>query len=178
MLPPAAYILFNQLNEQGIAPTAKTLIYDASGIADYPDFWQNVSDAAKGMLVFGLFHPKMQLPELGKKVAAAYTAKTKNEPNRLLFQAADSVFLIAEAIKAANSTEPAAMIKALEGLKWTGTRGEIAFSTEKSGYKYHQWLDVPYVTYQITAVKQPVADAKLVQEAGQAIDVSKIERPK
>jgi branched-chain amino acid transport system substrate-binding protein len=70
------------------------------------------------------------------------------------------------------------MIKALEGLKWTGTRGEIAFSTEKSGYKYHQWLDVPYVTYQITAVKQPVADAKLVQEAGQAIDVSKIERPK
>src|SRR5215218_367765 len=60
MLPPAAYILINQLNEQGIAPTAKTLIYDASGIADYPDFWQNVTDAAKGMLVFGLYHPKMQ----------------------------------------------------------------------------------------------------------------------
>ncbi len=178
MLPPAAYILFNQLNEQGIAPTAKTLIYDASGIADYPDFWQNVSDAAKGMLVFGLFHPKMQLPDLGKQVAAAYTAKTKNEPNRLLFQAADSVFLIAEAIKTANSIEPEAMIKALEGIKWTGTRGPITFSTEKSGYKYHQWLDVPYVTFQITAVKQPVADAKLVQEAGQVLDVSKIERPK
>ena len=178
MLPPAAYILLNQLNEQGIAPTSKTLIYDASGIADYPDFWQNVGDAAKNMLVFGLYHPKMQLPELGKKVAAAYTAKTKNEPNRLLFQAADSVFLIAEAIKAAKSTEPDAMIKALEGIKWTGARGEITFSTEKSGYKYHQWLDVPYVTFQFTAVKQPVADAKLVQEAGQPLDVSKIERPK
>ena len=25
MLPPAAYILMNQLNEQGIAPTAKTM---------------------------------------------------------------------------------------------------------------------------------------------------------
>ncbi len=46
------------------------------------------------MLVFGLYHPKMQLPDLGKKVAAAYTAKTKNEPNRLLFQAADSVFIV------------------------------------------------------------------------------------
>ena len=178
MLPPAAYILFNQLHEQGIAPTAKTLIYDASGIADYPDFWQNVTDAAKGMLVFGLYHPKMQLPELGKKVAEAYTAKTKNPPNRLLFQAADSVFLIAEAIKAAKSTEPDAMIKALEGIKWTGARGNITFSTEKSGYKYHQWLDVPYVTFQITAVKQPVADTKLVQEPGQALDVSKIERAK
>jgi branched-chain amino acid transport system substrate-binding protein len=178
MLPPAAYILFNQLHEQGIAPTGKTLIYDASGIADYPDFWQNVSDAAKQMLVFGLYHPKMQLPDLGKKVAAAYTAKTKNDPNRLLFQAADSVFLIAEAIKTAKGTEAGAMIKALEGIKWTGARGEIAFSTEKSGYKYHQWLDVPYVTFQITAVKQPVADTKLVQEPGQPLDVGKIERPR
>jgi len=178
MLPPAAYILINQLNEQGIAPTAKTLIYDASGIADYPDFWQNVTDGAKGMLVFGLYHPKMQLPELGKKVAQAYTAKTKNEPNRLLFQAADSVFVIAEAIKAANSTEPDAMIKALEGMKWTGARGTLTFSTEKSGYKYHQWLDVPYVTFQLTAVKQPIADSKLVQEPGQPLDVAKIERSK
>jgi branched-chain amino acid transport system substrate-binding protein len=178
MLPPAAYILFNQLNEQGIAPTAKTLIYDASGIADYPDFWQNVGDAAKDMLVFGLYHPKMQLPELGKKVAAAYTAKTRNEPNRLLFQAADSVFLIAEAIKAANSTKSDDVIKALEAIKWTGTRGSVTFSTEKSGYKYHQWLEVPYVTFQITAVKQPIADAKLVQEPGQPLNVGAIERPK
>jgi branched-chain amino acid transport system substrate-binding protein len=178
MLPPAAYILINQLTEQGIAPTAKTLIYDASGIADYPDFWQNVSEGAKNMLVFGLYHPKMQLPDLGKKVAQAYTAKTKHEPNRLLFQAADSVFLIAEAIEAANGTDPDGMIKALEGIKWTGARGDITFSTEKSGYKYHQWLDVPYVTFQITAVKQPVADTKLVQEPGQPLDVSKIERSK
>ena len=35
MLPPAPCILLNQLNEQGIAPIAKTLIIDASGIADY-----------------------------------------------------------------------------------------------------------------------------------------------
>src|SRR5262249_6208822 len=87
MLPPAAYIRLTQLDEQGVAPTAKTIVYDASGIADYPDFWQNVNDAGKGLLVFGLYHPKMALPELGKKVADAYTAKTKFQPNRLLFQA-------------------------------------------------------------------------------------------
>jgi branched-chain amino acid transport system substrate-binding protein len=178
MLPPAAYILINQLYEQGIAPSAKTWLYDASGIADYPDFWQNVTDAAKGMLVFGLYHPKMPLPDLGKKVAEAYTAKTKHEPNRLLFQAADSLFIVAEAIKAAGSTEPEAMIKAMEGLKWTGARGTLSFSTEKSGFKYHQWLDVPYVTFQITAVKQPIADTKLVQDPGQPLDLSRIEKVK
>jgi branched-chain amino acid transport system substrate-binding protein len=178
MLPPAAYILINQLYEQGIAPSAKTWLYDASGIADYPDFWQNVTDSAKGMLVFGLYHPKMPLPDLGKKVAEAYTTKTKHEPNRLLFQAADSLFIVAEAVKAAGSTDPKAMIGALEKMKWTGTRGEITFSSEKSGFKYHQWLDIPYVTFQITAVKQPIADTKLVQDPGKALDMSRIEKVK
>jgi branched-chain amino acid transport system substrate-binding protein len=178
MLPAGAYILLNQLNEQGVAPTAKTLIYDASGIADYPDFWQNVGDAAKDMLVFGLYHPKMPLPELGKKVAAAYVERTKSSPNRLLFQAADSVFLVAEAIKAAQSTKSDAMIKALEDVKWTGTRGEVTFSKEKSGFKHHQWLDIPYVTFQVTAVKQPVDDMKLVQQPGAPLDATQVERPR
>jgi branched-chain amino acid transport system substrate-binding protein len=178
LLPPGAYILLNQLNEQGVAPTAKTMIYDASGIADYPDFWQNVGDAAVNMLVFGLYHPKMALPELGKKVAADYTAKTKADPNRLLFQAADSLFLVAEAIKIAKSTKADDMIKALEGIKWSGTRGEVTFSNEKSGFKFHQWLDVPYVTFQITKVKQPVADMNLVQDPGKPLDLSRVQRTK
>jgi len=177
-MPPGAYILLNQLNEQGVAPTKKTLIYDASGIADYPDFWQNVGDAAKDMLVFGLYHPRMPLPELGKKVADAYVERTKSAPNRLLFQAADSVFLVAEAVKAAQSTKSDAMIKALEDVKWTGTRGQVTFSKEKSGFKHHQWLDIPYVTFQVTEVKQPVDDMKLVQQPDAALDAAQVERPK
>jgi branched-chain amino acid transport system substrate-binding protein len=120
----------------------------------------------------------MAAPDLGKKVADAYKAKTKNEPSRLLFQAADSLFIVAEAVKAAKSTEPDALIKALEGLKWTGTRGEVSFSQEKGGYRYHQWIDIPYVTFQVTEVKQSIADTKLVQDPGKPLDVSKIVKPK
>ena len=118
------------------------------------------------------------MTDLGKKVSDAYTAGTKHESNRLLFQAADSLFIVAEAAKAAGSTEPEAMVKAIEGLKWTGTRGELTFSTEKSGFKYHQWLDVPYVTFQITAVKQPIAHTKLVQDPRKPLDLSRIEKTK
>jgi len=177
MLPAAAYIALNQLYEQGIAPTPKTWLYDASGLADYPDFWQNVGDAAKDMVVFGLYHPKMAIPDLGKQIAAGYTAKTKSDPGRLIFQAADSVLLLVEAIRQAGSTDADAMIKTLEGIKWTGTRGTVTFSTEKSGYKYHQWLDIPYVTFQVTAVKQKMADTRLVQDPGQPLDVSRLEHP-
>jgi branched-chain amino acid transport system substrate-binding protein len=177
MLAPAAYVLINQLYEQGIAPAPGRWLFDAPDVADYPDFWQNVTDAAKSMLVFSPFHPKMTMPELGKTVAAAYKAKTGYDPGRLLFQAADSLFVVAEAIKAANSTEPDAMIKALENLKWTGTRGEITFSQEKRGYRYHQWIDVPAVTYQITALKQPIADARIIQDVDKPFDASQLVRP-
>lgn len=176
MLPPAAYILINQLYEQGIAPSPKTWLYDSPAITDYPDFWQNVSDAAKSLIAFDLFHPKMPLTELGKRVAAAYKAKSTYDPGRLAFQSADSLFSLAEAIKGANSVEPDAVIKALENLKWTGTRGEITFSKD-SGYRYHQWIDVPYVIGQITATNQSVANTKIVKDIGKPFDASLLVKP-
>jgi ABC-type branched-subunit amino acid transport system substrate-binding protein len=177
MLPPAAYILMNQLYEQGVAPSAKTWLYDGAGIGDYPDFWQNVKDAGKYMISFGLYHPQMPMPELGKKVAAEYTKRTKNEPNRLIFQAADSLLLIADAVKEAKSTDPKALIKAMQTMSFSGTRGTFQFSHEP-GYKFQQWVDIPYVNYQFTAVGQPVSKANLIQAPGQPLDIAKLQKPK
>ncbi len=177
MLPPAAYILMNQLYEQGVAPSAKTWLYDGAGIGDYPDFWQNVKDAGKYMISFGLYHPQMPMPALGKQVAAEYTKRTKNEPNRLIFQAADSLLLIADAVKQANSTDPKALIKTMQTMSFSGTRGTFQFSHEP-GYKFQQWVDIPYVNYQFTAVGQPVSKAILIQAPGQPLDVAKLQKPK
>jgi len=177
MLPPAAYILMNQLYEQGVAPSAKTWFYDGAGIADYPDFWQNVKDAGKYMVSFGLYHPAMSVPPIGKQMAAEYTKRTKGEPNRLIFQAADSLLLIAEAIKQAKSTDPKAITKALQTIKFSGVRGPLTFGKEQ-GIGYQQWVDIPYVTFQLTDVNQPVSKSNLVQEAGKALSVSKLQRAK
>jgi branched-chain amino acid transport system substrate-binding protein len=177
MLPPAAYILMNQLYEQGVAPSPKTWSYDGAGLADYPDFWQNVKEAGKDMICFGLYHPKMDAPPLGRQVAAEYTKRTKAEPNRLIFQAADSLLLIVDAIKEAKSTDPKAIEKALSSMKFTGVRGTFQFS-EKPGYTYQQWVDIPYVNYQLTAVNQPVSQSNLIQGPGQPLDVKKLQKPK
>lgn len=175
MLPPAVYILMNQLYEQGVAPSAKTWLYD-SGITDYPDFWSNVKEAGKYIISFGLYHPQMSIPKLGKDVAQAYQAKTKNEPNRLIFQAADSLLLIVEAIKQAKSTNPDAMIKALETMKFQGVRGPFQFSKE-GGVKYHQWVEIPYVNYQFTEVNQPVSKSLLIQGPGMPLATAKLVKP-
>ena len=177
MLPPAGYILMNQLYEQGIAPGPKTWLYDGTGLADYPDFWQNVKDAGKYLVSFGLYHPKMDIPPLGRQVAAEYTKRTKLEVNRLIFQAADSLLLIVDAIKEAKSTDPKAIESALQKMKFTGARGTFQFS-DKPGYTFQQWVDIPYVNYQFTAVNQKVSDANLIQGPGQPLDVKKLQKPK
>ncbi|MYN12344.1 ABC transporter substrate-binding protein [Pusillimonas sp. TS35] len=176
MLPPAAYILMNQLYEQGVAPSAKTWFYDGAGIADYPDFWQNVKEAGKYMLAFGLYHPKMPMPEMGQKVTKAYEAQYKREPNRLIFQAADSVLQLAKAIEQAKSTDSAAIIDALKAMDYTGVRGTFKFSQEP-GYKYQQWVDIPYVTYQLTEIDQPLSKTTLIQVSGEPLHADRLVKP-
>jgi len=176
MLPPPAYIVMNQLYEQGVAPTAKTWLYDSSGLADYPDFWQNVKEAGKYMLNFALYHPEMKLPRLAKEVGDAYKQRTKNEPNRLIFQAADSLLFIVDAIKQAKSTDANAVIKAMQGMKFEGTRGQFTVS-EKQGVTFQQMVDIPSVTYQITEVGQATGKTLLVEGPGVPLDVNKLKKP-
>ncbi|TAM84844.1 MAG: ABC transporter substrate-binding protein [Candidimonas sp.] len=173
MLAPAAYILMNQLYDNNVAPTSKTWFYDAAGDTDNIDFWQNVHQAAVGMIGFGLYDPRMPMPELGKQVAAQYQKEFKRPPDRLLFQAADSLIVIAQAIEHAKSTDSAKMIHAMETMEFHGTRGAFKFS-DKPGYTYHQWIDIPYVTYQITALNQPIADTSLVQLPDKPLQVDKL----
>ncbi len=176
LLPPAAYIFMNQLYEQGVAPSATTALYDGAGIADYPDFWDNVREAGRYLIAFGLYHPAMDLPPLGEQVRAAYEERHGGEANRLIFQAADSLFLIAEAIKTAGSTEPEAMMAALRDMEYTGTRGTIVFSQEP-GFSFQQWVDIPFVTYQLTELNQAISDAPLIQAPGMELDVSRLMKP-
>ncbi|MFL5444797.1 MAG: ABC transporter substrate-binding protein [Myxococcales bacterium] len=177
MLPPAAYIVMNQLYEQGVAPTAKTWLYDGAGLGDYPDFWQNVKEAGKNLIEFGLYHPDMGVPKLGKEVGDTYQKKTGHEPNRLIFQAADSLLLVVDAIKNAKSTAPDAMIKAMESMTFSGVRGTFKFSQEP-GVGYQQWVDIPYVTYQFTEVGQPVSKTTLVQGPNVALAIDKLKKAK
>jgi branched-chain amino acid transport system substrate-binding protein len=176
MLPPAAYLAMNQIYEQGVAPSPKTILYDGSGLADYPDFWQNVKEGGKYMLSFALYHPKMTQTKPALDIAAEYKKRTGGEVNRLVLQAADSLELVIQGIKAANSTEPDKLIKAMQTMKFESIRSISNFST-KPGYSFQQWLDIPYVNYELTAEKQPIAQTVLIQAPGQKFDPSKIVRP-
>lgn len=176
MLPPAAYLVMNQLYEQGVAPSAKTIMYDGGGLVDYPDFWQNVKEAGKYLMSFALYHPQMKQTKEALDISAEYKKRTKSDVNRLVLQAADSLYLVTEGIKNAKSTDSAKLIKAMQTMKFNSIRGISNFSMEP-GYKYQQWLDIPYVNYQVTAERQPITETNLIQAPGAAFNAAKIARP-
>jgi branched-chain amino acid transport system substrate-binding protein len=176
MLPPAAYLVMNQIYEQGVAPSPKTILYDGSGLADYPDFWQNVKEGGKYMLSFALYHPQMKQTKMALDIAAEYKKRTGGEVNRLVLQAADSLELVLQGIKAAKSTDSDKLIKAMQTMKFDSIRGISNFST-KPGYSFQQWLEIPFVNYEMTAEKQPVGQTVLIQAPGQKFDPAKIVRP-
>jgi branched-chain amino acid transport system substrate-binding protein len=176
MLPPAAYLLMNQVYEQGVAPSPKTILYDGGGLADYPDFWQNVKESGKYLLSFALYHPQMKQTKLATDIAAEYKKRTGSDVNRLVLQAADSLELVLQGIQAAKSTEPDKLVKAMQTMKFDSLRGISDFST-KPGYGFQQWLEIPFVNYELTAEKQPVGQTVLIQAPGQSFDPSRIVRP-
>ena len=177
MLPPAAYIALNQLYEQGVAPSPKTLVYDGAGMADYPDFWQNVKEAGKYMMTIGMYHPDMKMKELSKQIAVEYKKRTNNDPNRLIYQAVDSLLVITEAIRQAGTTDSAKLLDVMRKSKFDGARGVMVFDSTP-GVSYQQWAAIPYVNYQLTDVNQAVGKTTLLQSPGTEFNVQKITMPK
>ena len=45
------------------------------------------------------------------------------------------------------------------------------------GFGFQQWVDIPFVNYQLTEVNQPISKTNLIQGPGQALDVKKLVRP-
>jgi branched-chain amino acid transport system substrate-binding protein len=108
--------------------------------------------------------------------SAACREEHKREPNRLIFQAADSLFLVADAITRAQSTEADAVIKALRDTRFEGSQGLITFEKEPGLY-FQQWKNIPYITYQLTARGQQLPETLLIQGPGVELSVDKLIRP-
>jgi branched-chain amino acid transport system substrate-binding protein len=165
MLPPAAYIVMNQLAEQGVVPSEDTWLFEGGGLFSYPDFWDNVRDAAVNTIYFDLYHPDMPLSDFGQRVRDEYIARHDGTPSRLVFQSADSLLLLAEAMRQAGTTDADAVIETLQNIELEGTRGTITFASEP-GVLFQQWVDTPYVTFQVTELDQKLEQTTFVSAPG------------
>ena len=158
-----AYPMIKQSHDLGFAPSAGCAIYNSGGEAVDPTFWENVGDAGVYVLTENVGLPKNAWNDKTKAFVNKYQGMYKALPSGAVMESYDGAWLLFDAIKTSNSTDPKAIIHALETTNYTGVRGQYAFSTGKDpAWHYHQFLEAPLTILQYTEPKQAQSEAPVV----------------
>jgi branched-chain amino acid transport system substrate-binding protein len=161
--------MLRQSYDLGLAPSKQTAVFAAGQDVLEPEFWDTMG--ADGVYVIanppGL-RGKPDTP-LSRSFAKNFKELTGRPSNAVAMEGYDGIMVIVEAIKAANSTDPQAITKALRELKWEGTRGTIYFPQKyEPAWAFQQWPDVPIFVIQYDKVNQLPEKAKILWPRNQA----------
>jgi branched-chain amino acid transport system substrate-binding protein len=158
-----AYNMISQAASQGFAPTAATGLYNSGGPATDPTFWKTLGEAGKYVVTENPALPKSGWNDKTRAFVAAFRARFKVPPSPQAMESYDAELILADAIKRAGSTDPGAIIAAMEASTWTGTRGKYSFSLGHTpDWAYHQFMDAPVALIQYDTVNQSFDDAPVI----------------
>ncbi len=158
----AQYQLVKQACQLGFAPTAATKLIGSSGLLQ-KEVWEVDGECAKNLLIVNVAQPTSQWNQKAKDFAKAFKERYDREPTGVAMEAYDTFGVVVEAIKKAGSTDRAAIVKALEEIKYEGTNATYSFPTTKEpAWAYHQFVDVPFTIIQYTEMNQTPGDAAVV----------------
>jgi branched-chain amino acid transport system substrate-binding protein len=156
-------LMVKQAHEIGLAPTKETAMFAVGTDALHKEFWEITGQSGQYTLTKTGYYPGIKFTEKTEPFIRRFKKKFNREPTFAAMEAYEAVSLVADAIKRAGSTDPDAMVTALEKTRFTGLRGVIRFSLDREPrYMYHQWPDTPSFVIQYTEVGQPYTDALLL----------------
>lgn len=158
----AQYQLVKQACQLGLAPTAETKLIGSSGLLQ-KEVWEVDGACAKNLLIVNVAQPKSQWNDKAKAFVAAFTERYKRAPTGVALEAYDTLGVVVAAIKEAGSADRAAIIKALEKIKYEGANATYSFPTTKEpAWAFHQFMDVPFTIIQYTEENQGPEEAAIV----------------
>jgi branched-chain amino acid transport system substrate-binding protein len=151
---------------------ADTAIFSAGADALEPEFWQVMGDKGVHVIANPAGLPGRPDTEISRAFSEAYQARFNRPANAVAMEGYDGVMVIAEAIRAKNSTSSQDIQAGLRELSWEGPRGTINFSDKTDPeWAYQQWMGVPIYVIQYTEANQtPTAAAVLWPEAERTAD--------
>lgn len=161
--------MLKQACESGLAPTAETAYY-ASIDAQYPEFWENVGACGKYVFFTYVGLPRSLWNEKTEAFMANFEERYGTTPGAPALESYDATHMMLAAIEQAGSTEPAAIIQALEEMEYTGALGDIYFEygnnnplpDDEPAWMWHQWPTPTVMIIQYTEEGQSVDEAAVV----------------
>jgi len=159
----AVYPLIKQACEQGFAPSKTTALYSGGGPSLEKELWETTGACAKYVISEDVALPTSQWNEVAKGFSATFQKQFERPPTGTTMEAYDNMKIVIQAIRDANSTDPKAIIGALEKIKYKGTRGEYSFSTDKSpDWAFHQFMKAPIMLIQYDKESQLPEEAPIL----------------
>ncbi|MCP5097337.1 MAG: ABC transporter substrate-binding protein [Chloroflexi bacterium] len=163
-----SYNVEQQMAEIGLAPTEETVCV-ANQVAINAEYWDNVPDGNYcAYLRVGLTPNNYN--DTTKSVDEAYRAQFDRPAPSFALATYDSVYIMAEAIERAGSTDPDAIIAEIEATDRTLAQGHYYFPyginnpvpDDQPAWMWHQWPDAAVVIQQYYEFGQDPDNAAVV----------------
>ena len=127
-------VIVTGISHVGVQPTVQWKnqqvpipMFGISAQALSPTFWKDTNGAADGVPSLAVATPDVAVTPKTKPFAAAFKAKFGTPPAYTGYTAYDEVYIIADAIQRAGSTDADKMVAELEKTDFEGTIGKIQF---------------------------------------------------
>src|SRR5580698_8291355 len=127
-------VIVTGVSHVGVQPTVQWKnqqvpipMFGISAQALSPSFWGDTNGSAEGIPSLAVATSTTAVTPKTKVFAAAFKAKFGIEPAYTGYTAYDEVYIIADAIKRAGSTDPDKMVTELEKTDYVGTIGRVQF---------------------------------------------------
>ncbi len=154
-------LMIDQAETVGILPATPMLLsYDAPV---RPQYWKLHPKNGSGLYFIAYYSPKEKLSDIGEWFAKAYQAKYNEPPIYSSMNGFGDVMILAEAANQAKSTDPKAIVKALEaGTFKTWADAPVTFPPADGVY-WHNWSP-PMLVIHYTKPDQDWREADVVLE--------------
>lgn len=164
----SGYSLLQQLDEAAIGPTNQTIIITRQPALNHELFWNKLPDGIN-MVVTKIGPWYSTVTEMGRAFAANYQENQGFWPESYAFGTHDAVWLMADAVHRAETTEAVAVIAALESTytelaagRYCFTQmnandldaGNNGFCSSQYDSTWHQWPDAQILILQYTLPNQ------------------------
>jgi branched-chain amino acid transport system substrate-binding protein len=170
-------VLVTGISHVGVQPTVQwknqqvpVPMFGISAQALSPTFWDDTNGAADGIPSLAVATPDVAVTSKTKPFAQAFKARFGTPPAYTGYTAYDEVYIIAEAIQRAGSTDPDKMVAEMEKTKFEGTIGNIEFYGKDDEFTHGIKSGPGYVTglvfqwqngKQVTVWPAKIAEGKL-----------------
>jgi branched-chain amino acid transport system substrate-binding protein len=170
-------VLVTGISHVGVQPTVQwknqqvpVPMFGISAQALSPTFWDDTNGAADGIPSLAVATPDVAVTSKTKPFAQAFKARFGAPPAYTGYTAYDEVYIIAEAIQRAGSTDPDKMVAQIEKTKFEGTIGNIEFYGKDDEFTHGIKSGPGYVTglvfqwqngKQVTVWPAKIAEGKL-----------------